>query len=486
MFVFKPLAAIACAVLCALSSPVSGALDDIGHAPPSVHRLRFIVDPALLRDMDGAQAARRLATYVADINAVFSRETVRRFAFDPDTDLRVMAPAAAPECGLGNLVDGEISLCVSKSLRGYSHGGLSMSWTYPQKGVVWNLNWLAIHDPQRLSRAITSDAPESTEKDYLGRQLKTLLHELEHAFGAGSGEYYNASLVRDTTGVAPRTDLDLADPKDRYWWPRQHWRFDPLLGSAFEEAEDPQASRAATLARTRFTAGTKAMIDTDWRQWPRWAQASYMPQTAGTRVAVMDRETGEPLARAQVAVWRDPGARKPLELLASGTTDRHGRFVFDWHCGFSCFAVGKTNLLVKAQAEGRTPGATWFTIFDAFEQKAVQGRSDFTIELPLGAPDAAPPRVSLAAPAMAVVGEPTTIAPVAVDDFGIAGIKVMAAGSSLPICSFTAAPFACSWTPLRPGMQTIEVLAIDTAGNTASASAHVIVQPARERVAASR
>lgn len=180
-------AAFGCALLCALSLPASAALDEIGLAPPSVHRLRFVVDPALLGDIDATEAGRRLASYVADINTVFTRETVRRFAFAPDTDLLVMAPAAAPACGFNDLVDNEITLCVSKSRSGYSHGGLAMSWTYPQKGVVWNLNWLSIHDPLRLSRAITSAAPESTEKDYLGRQFKTLVHELEHTFGAGSG-----------------------------------------------------------------------------------------------------------------------------------------------------------------------------------------------------------------------------------------------------------------------------------------------------------
>ncbi|MRU32374.1 hypothetical protein FGX02_01315, partial [Xylella fastidiosa subsp. multiplex] len=64
----------------------------------------------------------------------------------------------------------------------------------------------------------------------------------------------------------------------------------------------PGSRQTATLARTHFTAGTKAMIDTDWRQWPRWSNAAYMAETARTQVAVVDRDTGAPLAQAQVAV----------------------------------------------------------------------------------------------------------------------------------------------------------------------------------------
>ena len=63
------------------------ALDEIGRAPPSTHRLKFIVDPELAADIGPAEAARRLAQYVADVNTVFTRETVRSFSFDPAADL---------------------------------------------------------------------------------------------------------------------------------------------------------------------------------------------------------------------------------------------------------------------------------------------------------------------------------------------------------------------------------------------------------------
>jgi hypothetical protein len=201
-----------------------------------------------------------------------------------------------------------------------------------------------------------------------------------------------------------------------------------------------------------------------------------MAGTTATQVRVTDRDSGAALPGAQVSVWRNPGAGKPLVMLVTGVADASGRFVFDWGCGFSCFAVGKTTLLVKAQAPHRAPGASWFTIFDAFEQKAVQGRAMFSIDLALGGIDLTPPTVSLAAPATATLGQPTVIAPAVVDNVGVWGVKVLGK-DSIPICTFTAPPYTCSWTPDSPGAQTIRVIGVDAAGNTAVASATVVVQP---------
>jgi hypothetical protein len=454
-------------------------LNSVGNAPHSVHRLKFFVDPALADELGTAEAGRRLAQYVADVNTVFTRETVRSFVFNPASDLQLIAPASAPACSHSGLVDGEIAVCVNKSTKGYSHGGLAASWTFPQKGVTWNLNWIAIHDPLRLSRSITAAAPESTEKDYLGRQLKTLLHELEHVFGAGAGEYYNAALVKDTTGTAPQADLALANDTDRYWWTRQNWRLDPLLGTVFEPRRDPATNRVITMNMIRFTAGTKANINTDWSDWPKFGTSKYMAGTTATQVRVTDRETGAALPGAQVSVWRNAGApssQQPMVLLVQGTADAAGRFAFDWECGFTCFNSAKSTLLVKASAPGRAPMASWFTIFDAFEQKAVKGQATFTIDVALGVVDTTPPTVSLSAPAMATVGQPVTIAPAVVDNVGVWGVKV-AGIDGIPICTFDAPPYTCAWTPLAPGMQTIRVIGVDAAGNSAMATANVMVNP---------
>lgn len=77
---------------------------------------------------------------------------------------------------------------------------------------------------------------------------------------------------------------------------------------------------------------------------------------------------------------------------------------------------------------------------------------------------------------MATVGQLTVIAPAVVDNAGVWGVKVLGR-DSIPICTFTAPPYTCSWTPSAPGVQTIRVVAVDAAGNSAVASANVIVNP---------
>lgn len=461
-------------------STASARLDDVGHAPPSTHRLKFFVDPQLAGALGTAEAGRRLTQYVADVNTVFVRETVRSFVFDPAVDLQWITPTAAPPCRCDGLVAGEIAVCIGKSTRGYSHGGLSLGWTRPYRGVVWNMNWQAIHDPLRLSKASVSPSLESTEKDYLARQLKTLIHELEHVFGAGSGEYYNTAFAADTTGVAPTANLALTDDADLYWWSRQNWRLDPLLGTVYDEQLGPATNRVTTLNMIRFTQGTRASINTDWSDWPKLVTSKFMSATSATQVRVFDRGTRAALAGARVSVWRVPAAKQTAILLDQGATDSSGRFVFDWGCGFTCFDAAKAILLVKASAPGRAPVATWFTVFDAFEQKAVQGQSVFAIDLALGPPDTRAPTMSLIAPAVATVGQPSVITPVVAGDFDAWGVKVMVGQGGIPVCTFHAPPYACLWVPTTAGIAAIRVIGMDAAGNTSVASTNVIVRAPAE------
>jgi hypothetical protein len=474
-------AAIAVMAACALMLPVfaGAALNDVGQAAPSVHRLKLFVDPAVVGDIGAAEAGRRLAQYVADVNTVFRRETVRSFVFDPASDLQLVNPSTAPRCGADEPAEGEVVVCISRSGDGYSHGGLAMGWPHPQKGVAWNLDWSAIHDPLRLSRTVAAGATESTEKDYLGRQLHAMVRALECVFGAGAGVggYSDAALVLDTSGVPPVTDLSLRNDADRYWWTRQGWRLDPLFGSVYTERRAPPANRVLTLGLIRFTAGTRAAINTDWSEWPRLGTSNYMTATAATQVRVTDRDNGAALPAAQVTVWRNPGVpRKPLVLLAQGVADAAGRFSFDWRCELSCFSSARSTLLVKASATGRETGATWFTIYDAFEQKAVQRRSAFSIDLALGPVDSQPPSVSLAAPAFAVEGRPTALSASVSDNVGIWGAKLVEK-NGVPVCTFTVARESCSWTPATTGVQTLQLIGLDAAGNESTASADVIVNP---------
>jgi hypothetical protein len=505
---------------CALLTPLlaNAALNDVGQAPPSVHRLKLFVDPQVVEGIGATEVGRRLSQYVADVNTVFRRETVRSFVFDPASDMQLVNPAAAPRCSDDDPVDGEIVVCISRSELGYSHGGLSKGWPHPQKGVAWNLNWVAIHDPLRLSRtvsavpALLAGITESTESDYLGRQLQAMVRELECVFGAcaGAGEHGGTALVLDTSGVPPVTDLSLRNDADRYWWTRQNWRLDPMFGSTYTERRTPSINRVLTLGLIRFTAGTRAAINTDWSEWPRLRASDDMTAapartakmaaqaaasiastavtlaTSATQVRVTDLETGATLPAARVAVWRNPGgvSRKPLVLLAQGVADGTGRFSFDWNCELSCAGSASSMLLVKASATGRAAGATWFTIHDAFEQKAVQHRAALTIDLALGPGDSQPPRVTLVAPAVAVEGRRTALTAVVADNAGMWGAKLMEQ-NGVAICTFTASEQSCDWTPTTPGLQTLQLIGMDVAGNESTASVDVVVSPPDDMIAPS-
>ncbi|MGO1071304.1 Ig-like domain-containing protein [Lysobacter sp. CA199] len=465
-------------------TPAWAALDDVGHAPPSTHRLKFLVDSQLSAGTTSAEIGRRLNQYVADLNTVFVRESVRSFVFDPITDLAFVDPAGDARCKAGpvNTVAGTIEVCIAKSAQNYSYGGYAGSVTNPQAGSVRGMNWLNIYDPLRLSKTVVAPSIVASEEDYLVRQLRTLVHELEHVFGAGMGEYYNLASGTDRSGVPPTQNLALSNRNDRYWWSRQHWKRDPLLSPIYGYY-GPAKDRVAMLEMTRFTAGTKAQLNTDWSQWP-YASTYVMPMTTATEVWVTDPISNTPVAGAQVTVWQVPQpTAAAAKQVAQGNTDSVGRFVFDWKCNPSCFNNYSGILLVKATAPQRDPAATWFSIFDAFEQKAAFGQNAITIDLPMpvAGADTQAPNISISAPARATLGQPLTISATASDNTGIQGIKLLAPGDWG--CTLVAPPYACTFVPVLAGAQDVTAIAMDLAGNLSQTQARIVFDPPGDAIA---
>lgn len=476
--------ALALASVALTTTPARAALDDVGHAPPSTHRLKFRVDPQLSAGTTSAEIGRRLSQYVADINTVFVRESVRSFVFDPVADLAFIDPAADARCKAGpiNTVAGTIEVCIAKSAQNYSYGGYAGQVTNPQAGSLKGLNWQNIYDPLQLSKAVVAPSIVTSEEDYVLRQLRTLIHELEHVFGAGMGEYYNVASGTDRSGVSPTRNLALTDRNDRYWWSRQHWKLDPLL-TAIYNYYGPAKDRAGMLKMTRFNAGTKAHINTDWSQWPYYS-AYVMPMTTATEVWVTDPISNTPVAGAQVTVWQVPQPTSAAaKQVAQGNTDSVGRFVFDWKCNPNCFNNYTGILLVKATAQQRDPAATWFSIFDAFEQKAVFGQNAITIDLsmPLTGADTQTPNISINAPERATVGQPLTISATASDNTGIQGIKLLAPGDWG--CTLVAPPYACTFVPVLAGPQDVTAIAMDLAGNLSQTKARIVFDPPSDAIA---
>ncbi len=76
-------------------------------------------------------------------------------------------------------------------------------------GVAAGLKWDAIHDPSLISG-------NQQDVAQYWRQIDHIVHEFEHVYGAGLGEYYNLAHVDDTTGVAPISNIRL-DATVRVW-----------------------------------------------------------------------------------------------------------------------------------------------------------------------------------------------------------------------------------------------------------------------------
>lgn len=481
--------ALALAGIALAVGPAQAALDDVGNAPPSTLRVKFVVDPQLSAGTNGNEIGRRLSQYVADLNTVFVRESVRSFAFDPATDLMFVDPATQTGCvpGPTHNVAGEVRICITKSPLNYSHGGNAGSRTNPVSGSIFNLKWLTVHDPLRLSKTTAPPATVSSEEDYVQRQFRTLVHELEHIYGAGMGEYYNLATGTDRTGVAPLHNLALSNRVDPYWWSRQHWRLDPLLGQIYGYY-GPATSRVSALQAIRFNAGTKAHINTDWSKWPYAFDSNYFnPLTQATEVWIADPLTDAPVAGAQVTVWRVPQPPSAaITQVAQGSTDAVGRFVFNWQCSPNCFNNYSGILLVKATAPQRDPAATWFSIFDGFEQKAAFGQNAISIDLPmpLSGADTQPPAVTVTAPASAVLGQPLTISASASDASGIESVRLLAPGGEWG-CTRVAPPYTCSFVPVVGGPQAVIAIARDRTGKTSQHTQNVVFNPPADAVAPS-
>lgn len=483
------IAALGCAAMAGASLPARAALDDVGNAPPSVHRLKFRVDPRLSAGPGGAETGRRLGQYVADLNTVFVRESVRSFAFDPAVDLLFADPLSDSRCrdAPPHNVAGEIEICIAQSPQNASSGGYAYGVLHPLSGSVRGLSWSKLHDPLRLSRTRVPPEVIPSEEDYLHRQFRSLVRQLERVFGAGTGDYNSMGYGIDPTGVTPLLGRDIANPADAYWWSRQHWRRDPLLGQIYNPTGQIN-DRVSMLRGIRFTAGTRAQINTDWSQWPD-SSAYLMPLTQASEVWVSDPLTDAPVAGAQVTVWQvPPPPANGFRQVARGGTDAAGRFVFDWKCSPSCFNADRGILLVKASAPGRAPAASWFSIFDAFEQKAAFGQQAITIGLsmPLSSPGTAPPGVMLQYPATSVVGQPVAFSAVPFNPDAPLPESVRLLGPGDAGCTLYAPPYTCSFVPALSGLQDLVAITRNHAGHVSPQyRARMQSAPAGDRIAPS-
>ncbi|MBI5068383.1 MAG: Ig-like domain-containing protein [Deltaproteobacteria bacterium] len=352
--------------------------------------------------LDRAEIERRLGLYFADVSAIFAQQTRRRFVFDPRIDLTIYPTVADLPPFSFSGTDSTIRVILNPS----GPGGISGSAASGARqigGAVSVHGVTTLFDPENL-------ATQQEVGQYLGNHLHTLVHELEHIYGAGGGEYYENRHVVDRTGVAPRVDLDhdegYPQSTDPYWSQHREYDGDPLFTQQYMNASlGSPSDRQAVIAATRFTRGTRALVDGEWAVKPTASLTS--PELAGRQaieLRLFDKLTGQPIAASggSVKIWAFTqslfGTASPY-LTRSGAYDPAAGYVFSWPGNQGGFTWGENRLLIKAFVPGYVSAGAWHTSYDLVDQLIVEGRPSARFDLfltPVGAPG---PELALAAPA---------------------------------------------------------------------------------------
>ena len=396
-------------LLAALSAALAACATSVAWAQASTtittQAVRVAITPGAFADIGEAEMRRRVGLLIADVNTIFAQQSRRRFTIDTAADITVIASQlAAPPCAI-DTTDTSVQI-VMLDTPGFG-GTYSTGPHRTSLGGCIGMNAVThLHDPFNL-------ATDAERQDYLGIQLRGLVHEFEHTFGAGLGEYYELTYVPDTTGVQPRMDVNYLEspagqPTDPYWSRHLEYSGDPLMTVQYANPRlGSPMTREAVIAATRFTRGTLVWVNTDWPGM-KPSLDPFSPQLVArnaVNVRLVDRATGQPIttaggASAQVYQFTQSflGTASPF-LVRFGAYDSATPFTFSWPGIFRGFTFGESRVLVKGYAPGYVPGAAWFTIFDLTDQVFLEGRSTVTIDVPMTPATAPLPTIALVSPA---------------------------------------------------------------------------------------
>lgn len=338
------------------------------------HRLRFFIHPQLASQMSPAVLRSRLAGYVTDLNTIFAKNTIRRFDYNPVSDVTVIDlpdsalgyyPGTLPETGY------ELWAVVKSSADSYPYGGYK-NITTNGAGVAAGLYWEAIHD----RNAIANAAGTPGMYNYL-TQLRMLAVVFEQVFGAGKGAY-SIDYMYDPTGVAPYSTAQF-HAWDPYWSQHQDYFTDPLFASM------GGVSLADSLRRVRFAHVSAAMINAGYRN--GFPIERYVPDLSATTVWVFRDVPQNPIVNAWVRVWDVSQRTDTATEIFNGLSDSSGKVQFAWNGGDN---NEHNTILIKVYPPAASPKARWFTFYDAQEQKMVFGRNRLDIYMNMAANPVAP------------------------------------------------------------------------------------------------
>jgi hypothetical protein len=327
----------------ALASPLTVQAKTRSESPTlKIHVIKFYLDPALAPDVEFAKSV--LPKYVADMNTILAKNTLRRLVFDPQTGLILTDKKPHTDSARSPLPTEGFEIWVHAVQTGapISYGGYA-GIDASGAGVLGGLKWTHLYDPDRLTLAEVMDYTI---------QLDHMLHELAHVFGAGMGEYYNLAHINDTTNTAPLLNINLNDPADSFWGDKPDFMTDPLL--RFTRT----SSRPDYLSTVRYSDLTAAILNGGYR--------NGFPSFTQTTLQVLDTK-GQPVMGVSVKIWSVLGiAPYTNQLVLDGTTDEWGKIIFSWGDSMSSHNAGNFLRLIKVvRNDPAEVQARYVSIFDA-------------------------------------------------------------------------------------------------------------------------
>ncbi|HEX8236492.1 MAG TPA: post-COAP-1 domain-containing protein [Abditibacteriaceae bacterium] len=360
--------------------------------PLEYHRFRFFINPSLAQGLSSTELKRRLSLYVEDLNTIFAKQTIRRFNFNPETDITFTQtePQTNHIGGQPPATGFEIWASVQPSESPDTNGsyGGNMSFDDSGAGVAAGLRWDVIRDREVVK---TLPAGSWDVQEYWD-QIDHMTHEIEHMFGCGSGEYYNLRSMPDRTGILPTQNIeyygtyDEADTatNDPYWSQHSDYWRDPLL------IWHPHLTYAQLMDGVRFANVTTAVINARIRPAYPDDYKAMLPDLSRTRIWSLGQGQ-RPLANSRVVAWKVQKYAASDIVLFDGYTNADGYIEFPWSGDFNNYDFA---LLIKVfPPNGGTPTTKWYSIFDAQEQKMVYGKNQLDIPVAVSY-SAAPPTLT--------------------------------------------------------------------------------------------
>ena len=453
--------------------------------------IRFSLDPAFLDRQTLAEIQQNLAGYVSDLNAIFGKNTLRQFSFDPTTGVEFYSTPYMGGLCYPVTQDHDYLVQLTKTDVAFSGGGNAgcNSSDSTNTLIAFNLNWIRIYSREEIQRNKLKAL--ETYNDYYVNQLSAVVHELGHLHGLGVGEYYSLGAITDSTGVAPKISPSTNDPSDPYWGTRGLVLQDPMF-LASTAARTTDAFTFSPLGATLINKVANAETNETTCGSPYYGPINCFdisilnPQKLVT-VQVFDKDSGLPLSDCRVSAFRRsvPDANGSY-LIAEAPVDFDGRATFSlvndlWHIASLNVAFFKT------ACPGHAPAGDLLSTFDLQAGSYMAGGGalgdfhyDGNLEIyaAVGSetgPDVTNPTLSFASPiAGQSVAERTliTISLNAADNDQLTSVDIFAGGQA--VCSLTAPPYECQWSVSRYDKKNptafIFAIATDASRNQAIAS----------------